>query len=160
MDSPPTLSGGRTKATCARPLPSAAIASATENGRTGVLIWDWQLPDQKVSNRPFFTKVLPATPSTPAQVKLSGLQPGSYRLKLHRTGFKANDAHTRYLEMGSPSTLSPEQLKELQDLTVDRPEIDRTVRVKSDGQYSLKVAMRTNDVVLLLLEPVAASQAR
>jgi xylan 1,4-beta-xylosidase len=142
------------------PVKDAQTIAATENGRTGVLIWDWQLPDQKVSNRPFFTKVLPATPSTPAQVKLSGLQPGSYRLKLHRTGFKANDAHTRYLEMGSPSTLSPEQLKELQDLTVDRPEIDRTVRVKSDGQYSLKVAMRTNDVVLLLLEPVAASQAR
>jgi xylan 1,4-beta-xylosidase len=79
---------------------------------------------------------------------------GSYRLTVRRTGFHANDAHSRYLEMGSPKALSPAQLAELQRLTVDAPEIDRTVRVAKDGRYDVRLPMRTNDVVLVTVEPV------
>ena len=127
---------------------------ATDNGRTGLLLWDWQQPEQKISNRPFFTRVHPATPSAPALVRFSHLRPGAYRLTLRRTGFKANDAHSRYLEMGSPASLSPAQLTELQGLTGDVPERDRIVRVGRNGRLAERIRMRSNDVVLLLLEPV------
>ncbi|MDN4632235.1 beta-xylosidase [Sphingomonas sp. PsM26] len=130
--------------------------AATEGKRTRVLLWDWTQPVQTVSNRPFFTKLQPARPSTAAAVRLSHLTAGSYRLTVRRTGFHANDAHSRYLEMGSPKALSPAQLAELQRLTVDAPEIDRTVRVAKDGRYDVRLPMRTNDVVLVTVEPVGA----
>lgn len=55
--------------------------------------------------------------------------------------------------MGSPASLGPDQLAELQRLTRDLPESDRVVRVGGDGRYMLRLPMRTNDVVLATLEP-------
>jgi xylan 1,4-beta-xylosidase len=81
-------------------------------------------------------------------------------LKVRRTGFKANDAHTAYLEMGSPSSLDAKQLDRLHALTADAPEIDRNVRVSRDGQLSLDLPMRSNDVVLVTAERMTDVQQR
>jgi xylan 1,4-beta-xylosidase len=136
------------------PSADAQALAVTEKGRTGVLAWSWRLPEQKTSNRPFFTKVLPATDLPAAEISFSGLARGSYRLTVRRTGFHANDAHTRYLEMGSPKELNAAQLDELQKLTRDMPETSSTIRIGAGGRYTLRVPMRTNDVILALLEPV------
>ena len=45
----------------------------------------------------------------------------AYRLQVRRTGFRANDAYTAYLEMGSPKKLTPVQIKHLSNLTKDTP---------------------------------------
>lgn len=139
-----------------REVPAAdeSVVAATERGRTGVVFWNWTQPEQTLSNRPFFTRVLPAKAAAPAELRFTGLASGSYRLTVRRTGFQANDAHTRYLQMGSPKDLSAGQLAELRALTQDKPETDRTVRVGADGRYTLRVPMRTNDVVLAQLEPL------
>ena len=129
---------------------------ATDGETTGVLIWNWVQPEQRTSNRPFFTKLLPAQPSVPTRVELTNLAPGNYRMTLRRTGFKSNDAHSRYLEMGSPKDLSPAQLAELQRLTRDIPEASSNVRIGRNRRFSTTVPMRTNDVVLLQLEPVGS----
>jgi xylan 1,4-beta-xylosidase len=139
------------------PLSDPQAVAVVDGKRVGLLVWDWSQPQQESSNRPFFTKVLPADPVAPVNVQIAGLAPGPYRLTVHRTGFRQNDAHTRYLEMGSPASLSPTQLGELQRLTRDLPETTRTVRIRRGGRFSLPVSMRTNDVVLLLLEPVSAA---
>lgn len=135
------------------PVRDGQVLAATEAGRTGVLLWNWTLPNQDVSNRPFFTRLLPAQKLPDAQLSFAGLKPGSYRLILRRTGFKANDAQSRYLEMGSPKTLSAAQLGELQQLTRDVPEQEQLVRIGADGRYRLTVPMRTNDVVFAVLAP-------
>ncbi|MFV0624275.1 beta-xylosidase [Sphingomonas sp. ac-8] len=132
--------------------------AATEGGATNVVLWAWRQPEQTVSNRPFFTKVLPAKPSEPTQLRFAGLQPGRYRIAVRRVGFKANDAHTRYLEMGSPKDLSAAQLAELQALTRDLPEKQTTVRVGRDGRHAMTVKMSTNDVVLVSVQPAGAAQ--
>lgn len=142
------------------PLEDAQALAAVEGKRVGLLVWDWAQPEQAVSNRPFFTKVLPATAAAPVAVEFAGVAPGSYRLTVRRTGFRTNDAQTRYLEMGSPAALSAAQLKELQGLTRDRPETARTVEIGPDGSVSLPVTMSTNDVVLVLLEPEAAGERK
>jgi xylan 1,4-beta-xylosidase len=120
-----------------------------------VLAWDWQQPKQEKSNRPFYTKVQPTHDAAPLKLDLKGLRPGAYTVSVYRTGFKANDAHTAYLEMGSPKTLSGEQVAKLQALTVDRPEL-RKVTVGAKGQASVQVPMRANDVVLVKIAPAAA----
>jgi xylan 1,4-beta-xylosidase len=70
---------------------------------------------------------------------------------VRRTGYKANDAYSAYLEMGAPKALDPAQLKRLQDLTQDLPEKDRTVQVGRDGRLSLDLPMHANDIVLVQL---------
>lgn len=67
---------------------------------------------------------------------------------MYRTGFKANDAHTAWLEMGKPKSLTQSQVAQLQALTVDKPET-RQVKVAANGTASVQVPMRVNDVVLV-----------
>ncbi|WP_347304645.1 beta-xylosidase (plasmid) [Croceibacterium sp. TMG7-5b_MA50] len=137
------------------PLTDNEALAATADGETDVLLWAWRQPPQELSNRPFFTTVLPARPIEPAELQFSGLAPGRYTLTVRRTGFRQNDAHTRYLEMGSPAELDAAQLAELQALTQDRPEISRAVEIGTDGRYNLRIDMRSNDVVLATLAPGA-----
>jgi xylan 1,4-beta-xylosidase len=131
---------------------TAALASAN-GGKTSVLVWDWQQPEQKQTNRNFFGKPVPATEARPVQLRLAHVPPGSYRLQLRRTGYRANDAQTAYLEMGSPKALDAAQLRKLQELTVDKAEVDQVVQVKAGARLDWKLNMRSNDIVLVTLEP-------
>lgn len=103
--------------------------------------------------------MLPAQPSTQVELRFANLAPGTYRLSIRRTGFKANDAHTRYLGWGSPRTLTPSQIGELQGLTRDLPEVS-LVRIAKAGTHVLRLPMRGNDVVLAILEPAPAGKRR
>jgi xylan 1,4-beta-xylosidase len=114
-----------------------------------VLAWDFQTPDMgKKTNRPFFGAVQPTKNGTPLKLSLKGMKPGTYSVQVYRTGFKANDAYTAYIEMGKPKTLTADQLAKLQALTVDKPET-RTVKVAANGTANVQVPMRANDVVLV-----------
>ena len=119
-----------------------------DQGGVQALIWDFRQPVQAVSNRPYYTKVHPTQDVEPVSLDLKGLKPGTYAVQIYRTGFKANDAYTAYLEMGSPTSLSAAQTQALQAQTVDRPET-RMVTIGKSGVVSLAVPMRANDVVLV-----------
>jgi xylan 1,4-beta-xylosidase len=119
------------------------------------VIWNYTIPDQKESNRPFFTKIRPAAKLAPVELNLSSLKPGNYRLRVYRTGYKANDPYTQHMEWGRPDNLTPKQVAVLQDLTRDAPEIDRTVKVGTDGSMRRSIPLRTNDVLLVKLERIA-----
>ncbi len=133
------------------------LATASADG-AHILVWDWQLPEQELSNRPFYTQVLPTRDSKPVDLRVTGLAPGAYRMTVRRVGLHANDAHTAYLEMGSPSELSPSQLARLEAQTRDIPETDQIVDVGADGSYGATIAMRVNDVVMVEIEPVDAAE--
>jgi xylan 1,4-beta-xylosidase len=90
-----------------------------------------------------------STSSRPARVCCGA---GSYRLKVHRTGFRSNDAYSAYIEMGAPKNLKPAQLEELKRLTRDLPETERVVRVDKSCSYKFLLPMRSNDIVLVTLE--------
>ncbi len=98
--------------------------------------------------------MVPATPAPPVQVSFSHLKSDNYRLKVYRTGFRANDAYSAYIEMGTPKQLTPSQLDQLNSLTRDLPETDRVVRVGKSGSYQLSLPMRSNDAVLVTLEKI------
>jgi xylan 1,4-beta-xylosidase len=54
--------------------------------------------------------------------------------------------------MGSPKTLTAQQVAALNAQTVDRAQ-DSVVRVGKSGVASVKVTMRANDVVLVKISP-------
>ena len=132
---------------------SAGDCCPPRMGDFSAVIWDFEPPDQKVSNRPFYTKVIPAHPAKPVQLQLSHLVPNSsYHLQVHRTGYRANDAYTAYIEMGSPKELTKAEVSKLNDLTQDLSETDQAVESAPDGTIKVSVPMKSNDIVLIKLE--------
>jgi xylan 1,4-beta-xylosidase len=136
------------------PLQDSQAFAAVDQGNVSAVVWDFEQPQQKVSNRPFYSRIVPSTPAPSLQASVRHLDSGSYRLKVHRTGFRANDAYSAYIDMGAPRELTLAQLNQLNVLTRDLPEIDRVVRVGKKGSYAFSLPMRSNDVVLVILEKV------
>jgi len=128
---------------------------ATADGNSvGAIVWDFVQPVQTVSNRPFYSKLVPNAPAAPVEITVRHLKPGHYRVKLYRTGYRANDAYSAYIDMGRPRQLSAAQVDQLQALTRDLPESDRTVTADPSGHIATAIAMHGNDVVLVKAVPV------
>ncbi|MFC3593222.1 beta-xylosidase [Novosphingobium piscinae] len=138
----------------------SAVMAARDGQSLSAVAWDWQQPRQSVSNTPFFGRLHPSTPSRPLALELTGVPAGRYRLLVHRTGYRANDAFSAYIAMGKPASLNPRQLARLQAITADRPERQRLLRVSGRGVVRTTVAMRSNDVVLIRLVPVGPATRR
>lgn len=130
---------------------SQAMLAARE-GNLAAVIWNFEQPDQKVSNRSFYTKLVPAYVASPVRLRVTHLVPNAiFHLEVHRTGYHANDAYSAYIEMGSPASLTAEQVTHLNELTRDLPETDKVVRSGKDGVVEFTVPMRSNDIVLVTL---------
>jgi xylan 1,4-beta-xylosidase len=128
---------------------------AVNDGNVSAVIWDFEQPEQKLSNRPFYTKLVPAHPASPVRLVVRHLTPGTdYRLEVFRTGYRKNDALSEYIDMGRPKDLTTEQLARMKDLTRDLPETDKVIRGGADGTVECTVAMNSNDIVLVTLTKV------
>lgn len=129
-----------------------SIATA-KDGRVQLLAWHYASPDQKVSNRSYYTKVQPVADAGRLILDVSGLAPGNYRVEIRRTGYRSNDPNTAFIEMGSPQLLRSDQLSLLNDVTADLPSRE-TLTVKRNGRGQVTVQMRAYDVVLVELTKV------
>lgn len=125
--------------------------AALKGDTVQVLAWRYELPDQSISNRPFFRQVREPAAAAPLQIEMRGLRPGVHAASIRRVGFKANDAYTAYLEMGAPAALSEEQLKTLQTLTLDQAET-LMVTARADGTAQMEIPMRVHDVVMVEMD--------
>ncbi|HTV23673.1 MAG TPA: hypothetical protein VMG12_33515, partial [Polyangiaceae bacterium] len=133
-----------------------AQSIATLDGeRLQVLAWHYAPPHQPVSNRSYYTKLQPVADLAPLGVTLSGMKPGAYEVRIHRTGFERNDAYSAYLKLGAPAKLTPAQVADLQALTRDDPEL-QTLEVGDAGVARLSVPLREYDIVLVDVRPRAA----
>ncbi|MDR3570589.1 MAG: beta-xylosidase [Candidatus Pacebacteria bacterium] len=125
---------------------------STKDGNLAAVIWDFEQPDQQVSNRSFFTKIIPAHPAPKVHLQFVHLRPNTAcRLEVYRTGYHANDAYTAYLEMGSPKDLQPPQIEQLAKLTRDAAETDKIIESGADGTAEVTLPMNSNDIVLVRL---------
>jgi xylan 1,4-beta-xylosidase len=115
------------------------------------LFWDASLPRQTTPNVIYFRELHPALPLPDVKLHITSLSPGAYRMEIHRTGFEANDAYSHYIAMGSPKTLTPPQLQQLQGDSADAPESTDPVTIGSDGVLDCAIPMRSNDVVFIKL---------
>jgi len=135
-------------------IPSADSQAmiAEDHGNLTAVIWDFEQPEQKLSNRPFYTKVIPSHTAAPVELKVTHLAPGAeYKLEVYRTGFHSNDAYTAYLEIGRPKELTAAQIDQLNGLTRDLPETDVVLHASKDGTVGLTLPMNSNDIVLVKL---------
>lgn len=129
--------------------PSSWITS--DSGSVKALIWNEATLKQDTGDRTFYRKSHPAGAAQSVDFRLIHLDPGSYVLKVYRTGYGSNDAYTSWLAMGSPVNLNPDQLRKLESTANDVPTLQRTVRVGEGGSFSTDIQLAQNDVVLVLL---------
>jgi xylan 1,4-beta-xylosidase len=89
------------------------------------------------------------------RLEIASLPAGAYWLSMRRTGYQANDAYSQYIAWGLPDALTADQIATLQTMTTDRPEAQTNVRVGADGLFARDLTLRTNDAVLVTLDPIA-----
>ncbi len=118
-----------------------------------VLLWDYTPipPPQGEIDQTFYKREIPSTPTAPIDLTIEHLAPGRYTLTLYRIGYLQNDPYTAYLRMGSPVTLTPQQLKELQSNSTGAPISSRTIIINKGAPFHQVLPMRQNDVVFLTL---------
>lgn len=133
---------------------SDAQSFATTDGKGNVqlLLWDftYTLPE-KTNNQQYYIKDLPAADKGAVNVQLKGLKKGKYQLRISQVGYKRNDAFTAYIGMGSPAQLTRAQVSELKSLATGKPSQEKSIRVGRDGDYSLNLPLRENDVYFIEL---------
>ena len=131
-----------------------SIASV-DGSKLAVVLWDWHQPDQSVSNRSFYGRLVESVPQAPAKLRVTHLRPGRYQLRVFRTGYRHNDAYSAYIDMKLPNQLSAPQVSQLQALTRDLPETDRRITISREGAFDIDLPLRTNDVLLVRLDRIA-----
>jgi xylan 1,4-beta-xylosidase len=123
---------------------------ATQDGNVAAVVWDFEQPEQKTSNRSFYTKLIPNRPAASVDLRVNSLVPNqAYRLEVNRTGYHVNDAYSAYIEMGSPKDLTTKQVADLNNLTRDLPETDKVVQASAEGTIEYSIPMNSNDIVLV-----------
>ncbi len=129
-----------------------SIAATDGKGNVQLLLWDYSytLPE-KTNNQQYYIKDLPAADKGAVNVQLKGLKKGKYKLRISQVGYKRNDAFTAYIGMGSPAQLTRAQVSELKAQATGKPSQEKTIRVGRDGDYSLSLPLRENDVYLVEL---------
>jgi xylan 1,4-beta-xylosidase len=133
---------------------------STGAGNVTAVIWDFEQPEQKLSDRPFYTRVIPSHPAAPVELRFTHLAPRvAYTLEIYRTGFRANDAYTAYLEMGRPKELTTAQIAQLNNLTRDLPEKDQLFGASKDGTLEITLPMNSNDIVMVKLVRASLQRA-
>ena len=138
------------------PTGDADSYAAMDDTSLHVLLWNYTKPEQDAVNERYYIRDLPSRPLQDATVVLSGLIPGSYTLERYRTGYLSNDVYTLYLRAGlrdmmGQETPTREQVEALRRQTDGQPEAMEAVCAAEDGTMQLKVPMRENDVVRLIL---------
>ncbi len=116
------------------------------------LMWNFTPLQQKEGNKAFYRELHPPAQLAPIDLKLSHLTPGTYTLTVYRTGYKANDAYSTYIEIGLPKDLNHAQIEQLKSLAQDAPESVVKVTVGADGVLERQFPMRENDALFVSLE--------
>jgi len=141
---------GETQLACADP---AAFVCHDKSGGVQALFWDFTIthPGSKINNQEFYKADQPAKATQAAQIKLTGLTKGSYRLVATKVGYRSNDVQSAWRDLGSPGQLTRAQVETLRQASAGAPVFEENVTVAADGAFAHTFPMRENDVWLIEL---------
>ena len=123
------------------------------NGGIQALIWDFTYihPDKGENNQVYYKRDLPAGKKGAVRLELSHVAPGRYGLACYRIGYRANDAYSTYLDLGSPNQLTRVQVDYIKAVNSGAPELQTLVTIGEDGRLQREFDLRANDLVLITL---------
>ncbi len=134
--------------------PSSWIC-ADNSGGVQALVWDFTNthPGPKVHNQVYYKRDLPSRPKNKVAMDLSHLPEGKYTATTYKVGYRVNDAHATYRDLGAPAQLTKAQVAEIKSKNSGAPVDVRTVEIGRDGRFQQQFDLRENDVVLITLKP-------
>lgn len=149
---------GDTELTCADP---AAIVCRDGVGGVQALFWNFTIthPGPSVINQEYYRADQPARAIGAAELRLTHLPAGRYRLLAYKVGYRANDVQSAWRDLGAPGQLTRAQVATLGQASAGAPCVDEEINVSSDGQFLRKFDQRENDVWLVELQPLASTAA-
>lgn len=118
-----------------------------------VLFWNYTYAvEQDSPNQIYYTRGLPSKTSERVQIKLNGLEPGSYQLSVYCVGYRQNDVYTAFLDMDCRGTLTREQVEMLNAKTTGLPVKQISAVVNTDRELIYEHDTRENEVYLITIE--------
>ena len=138
---------------CADP---AAFVCRANDGAVQALFWDFTIthPGPSVINQEFYKADQPAKPIAPAELRLTGLAKGAYRLLAYKVGHRANDVQSAWRDLGSPAQLTRAHVETLRKASSGEPVIDEKIQIGADTRFTRTFDQRENDVWLIELRPL------
>jgi xylan 1,4-beta-xylosidase len=132
---------------------SASWACRDDKGNIQLLLWDFTnpRPEEKVNNQVYFKRDLPARDKGTVAINLKNLAAGKYKLTVYKTGYRANDAYSSYLDIGSPSQLTKQQVAVIKQKNNDTPVLSQTISAGASGAYHTELKLRENDVFFVTI---------
>jgi len=135
-----------------------ADAFVCRDGAGGVqaLFWDFTIthPGPSIIDQEYYKADHPAKPKGLAELHLTGLKPGAYRLLATKVGYRANDVQSAWRDLGSPSQLTRLQVATLRQAASGAPVLIEKIEVPADGRLTRRFDLRENDVWLVELRPL------
>jgi xylan 1,4-beta-xylosidase len=126
-----------------------------DRGGVQALLWDFTIthPGPSVINQEYYARDQPAKPKGDAELRLTGLRPGPYRLTATLVGHRSNDVQSAWRDLGSPVQLTRAQVAQLHAAARGTPALDEAIAVGPDGRFTRRLPLRENDVWLVELQP-------
>jgi xylan 1,4-beta-xylosidase len=123
------------------------------SGGVQALLWNFTpvAPPPGMNDQVFYKRELPSREIGAASLKVANLPAGTYSLAVYRTGYRANDAYTMYLDMGAPDQLTRAQVDALR-LGASGAPVQQVVVKHAGGSFTNELPLRENDVVLVMLD--------
>jgi len=118
------------------------------------LVWNFTSLKQDAPDSVFFKRDLPARPLAPAILTLKNLPAGKYRLEVFGVGYRRNDVYADFMDLGSPASLTRQQVKTLAEKNSGAALSSETVEVKAGEDFRSTLEMRENDAYLVTLKKV------
>jgi xylan 1,4-beta-xylosidase len=130
-----------------------SLVTRNARGDVQVLLWDFTIthPGDPVANQDYFMRDLPAKLLGTARVELLGLAPGRYALEATRVGYRQNDVHSAYADLGRPPQLTRHEVEALRSMSDGSPFLHELAAAGADGRIVKDLELRENDVYLLRL---------
>jgi xylan 1,4-beta-xylosidase len=120
------------------------------HGDMQLLLWDftYTLPDS-TNNQNYYIKDLPAKAKGKIKINFTNVPAGKYKMEIYKTGYRANDAYTSYLDMGKPAQLNKQQVEKLKSKNNGAPVATEIIAVKNN--FIKELELRENDVLFINL---------
>ncbi|MEO7767681.1 MAG: glycoside hydrolase, partial [Ferruginibacter sp.] len=81
----------------------------------------------------------------------SNVPPGKYTMEIYKVGYRINDAHTAYIDMGRPNQLNKQQVEKLKTQNNGLPILVQQIEIKPNTAFAKEVDIRQNDVIMVNL---------
>jgi len=133
-----------------------AFVCRDDAGGIQALFWNFTIPNPvpAVINQEYYKADHPAKGKGSAELRLSHMAAGPYRMLATKVGYRANDVQAAWRDLGSPSQLTRAQVATLRNASSGDPCLNETVQVGPDACVSRRFEMRENDVWLIELRPL------